>query len=840
MRNRLSASIRRSVLGALLCLILLSLTGFTPLPQNLPGTLSLAVEAGFTGYFRDTAWMPIQIRASNDGADVSGRLVVRPETSGDAITNTYSTPLALPTNARQTVFLYITARAYATQIRVEFIDDNGVVLAAQRAPVRGVQPQDRLYVVISDSPVGTVNMTGAKVGGFDAFQADWQASDLPERAAALDAVDMMLFSDVDTSALNAAQVQAVADWVTAGGHLIVAGGASWQATAAGLGSLLPLMPTSAETVEGLPALGEWLRLPTTALNDQTVIATGDLLPNALTLVSTQDGVPLLTRRSIGEGTVDYLSADPNAAPLRGWNGLADLWFTLATSAGTQPGWSQGVVDWESAAQAVEILPGFDPLPDVLPLCGFLALYIGLIGPLNYLILSRLNRREWAWITIPALIVVFSVFAWVVGFNLRGNEATLNQLTVVRSWPDAERARVDGLVGLLSPRRTQYDLNVNDDAVDNETLRPIPRAVQTGSTLLTRDVQTSVDIRQTDRFQAADFTVDASFIAGFNLSGMIDRPPISGLASIVYNALAGQQTVRGSVRNDSDLTLKEPIILARGVALRLEKPLEPGEVASFDVTLPGGSVPSPSLYTPSVTTRFLSFRNQPISNKVTVFDIMGNQRYDSRSASWTFFNSPEEQAERRRLLFLSSLIDDAYGASGRGENIYLAGWTETMPLMLELDGANWNSQSLTLYLVELETERPPQTDAVIVIPPDQFTWVVREHTGLGEVTPISLALQPGEQIVFRYTPLPGSVLRRVDNLKIEFVDVSSGGRSIPLQLWDWQAEAWEAVDVTAFTHTITEPDRFIGPQNAVQLRMEADQVGGYLRAGRLVVEQTGTY
>jgi hypothetical protein len=840
MGNRLSASSRRTILGALLCFILLSLTAFAPLPQNLPNTISLVVEAGFTGYFRDTAWMPIQIRATNDGEDVSGLLVVRPETSGDAITNTYSTPLSLPANARQTAFLYITARAYATQIRVEFIDDNGVVLAAERATVRGIRAQDRLYVVVSESPLGTVDMSGAKIGSFDAFQADWEAADLPERAAALDAVDMMLFNEVDTSALSAAQVQAIEDWVITGGHLVVAGGASWQATAAGLGHLLPLTPTGSETVEGLPALGEWLRLPTDDLNDQTVIATGELLPNAQTLVSTEDGLPLITRRSIGAGTVDYLSADPNAAPLRHWGRMADLWFALATTAGTQPGWSQGVVDWESAAQAVEILPGFDPLPDVLPLCGFLALYIALIGPLNYLILSRLNRREWAWITIPALIIVFSVFAWVVGFNLRGNEATLNQLTVVRSWPDAERARVDGVVGLLSPRRTQYDLNVTSDNFVNETLRPIPRAIQTGSTLLTRDVQTSVDIRQTDRFQAADFTVDASFIAGFNLSAMIDRPPISGLASIAYNALDGQQTIRGSVRNDSDVTLKEPVILARGVAVRLDKPLEPGEVATFDVTLPGGSVPSPALYTPSVTTRFLSFRNQAVNNKRSVFDILGNERYDERSATWRFFNSPEEQVERRRLLFLNSLIDDPYGATGRGENIYLAGWADTMPLTLGLEGANWNTQSLTLYLIELETQQVAPTDSVVVIPPDQFTWVVREHTGLGEVTPISLVMQPGEEIVFQYTPLPGSVLRTVDNLKLEFVDVNSGGRTIPVQLWDWQAETWEDIDVTAFTHTITEPERFIGPQNAVQLRMITDQVGGYLRASRLVVEQTGSF
>ena len=50
---------------------------------------------------------------------------------------------------------------------------------------------------------------------------------------------------------------------------------------------------------------------------------------------------------------------------------------------------------------------WDSLPDVLPIIGFLLIYIALMGPLNYVILNRLNRREWAWVTIPLLIAVFS-------------------------------------------------------------------------------------------------------------------------------------------------------------------------------------------------------------------------------------------------------------------------------------------------------------------------------------------------------------------------------------------------------------------------------------------------
>ena len=44
----------------------------------------------------------------------------------------------------------------------------------------------------------------------------------------------------------------------------------------------------------------------------------------------------------------------------------------------------------------------------------LGAYILLIGPINYLVLRRLDRREWAWVTMPVLIVVFAVGAYGFG------------------------------------------------------------------------------------------------------------------------------------------------------------------------------------------------------------------------------------------------------------------------------------------------------------------------------------------------------------------------------------------------------------------------------------------
>jgi hypothetical protein len=814
---------------------LLFVVGFGPPAQVLPGTITLTVNAGFDGYFREGQWIPVLVRARNDGGDVEGWLVVRPETSGSGIVNTYSVPISLPSGADKTDILYVTARAFANQLRVDFVDNDGVVLTNQPAMLRHVQPQDQLHVVVSQSPVGSVDLGGVHTGGHNAFQAYWLVDNIPDRAAGLDSVNMLLFSDVDTGALSSEQRQAIADWVAQGGHLLVTGGTNWQATAAGLLDLLPLQPAQSSTVEDLTALAKWGS--STELEGQTVVADGTLHPDARVLAATPDGVPLLVRRTLGTGVVDYLTADPAAQPLRGWNGLSDLWFSLATTVAPRPSWMHPFLFWNNAADAVQIFPGYNILPEVLPLCGFLAAYIALVGPLNYIVLNRLNRREYAWFTIPAFIALFSALAWVTGFNLRGNDARLSRIAVVHSWPDTERAYAEQVMGLLSPRRTQYSLVMEDGSF----LRPIPR---NEARLLTGNLQVSTDIQQTDVFRAADFSVDASIIASFNASGAVPKPPISGQATMFYEG--SLSVVRGSVRNDGDQVLTDPVILARGVALRLEEPLEPGDVETFDLTLPNDGLPAPGPLAdiPASSGSLYGFNSYyPTNTSQTIYqsviDILGGW-YDNRAYYQPVEETPEAQEIRRRQLFLESFALDYFFSSGRGNRVYLAGWANSAALPVALEGAGWSAQDTTLYIAQLDVEFTPP-DGEVTVSADQFTWVVRERTGSNEVTPLDIALQPGDEVIFRFTPLPDAALNQVKELVLEVGNSNSISRDLPMQLWDWRAGEWREIEVPrSGPYAIRNPARYLGPQNAVEIRIVADDIAGYVRLQNLTVEHVGVF
>ena len=104
------------------------------------------------------------------------------------------------------------------------------------------------------------------------------------------------------------------------------------------------------------------------------------------------------------------------------------------------------------------------LPPIGGLIAILGGYIVLIGPLNYLILKRLDRRELAWITMPVLIVVFAVSAYGFGTALRGTDLIVNEVAIVRGAPGATEGTAQVYLGIFSPSRATYQVQVPGGAL----------------------------------------------------------------------------------------------------------------------------------------------------------------------------------------------------------------------------------------------------------------------------------------------------------------------------------------------------------------------------------------
>src|SRR4029079_17407192 len=127
---------------------------------------------------------------------------------------------------------------------------------------------------------------------------------------------------------------------------------------------------------------------------------------------------------------------------------------LARQAVFTPGYGARLNQTSLLDRGVLRLPSLS-LPSTGTLLVFLLTYVLVIGPLNYLVLRRLRRLEWAWFSVPLVVLLFSCGLYAVGAGLRGGQSQLSQAAIVQGAEGQTRAFATGFIGLFSPRRTSY-------------------------------------------------------------------------------------------------------------------------------------------------------------------------------------------------------------------------------------------------------------------------------------------------------------------------------------------------------------------------------------------------
>lgn len=761
--------------------------------------IALSVRAGFDGYYEDGMWIPVRITLANDGPDVDGAVVIAaPRYDGSTIN--YTRPVELPSGARKEVYIFVAVEGYVSKVGVEYRAGRDV-LATTSARLTQTTASDLLYGVLASSPSSFNILTRIDPVNGQGRIAQLSIADLPPAAIAWRSLDMLVISDVDTGELSAEQREALRAWVAGGGRLIVAGGPNWQKVSAGLGELLPFVPSGAQTVSGLESVSAYAHEP--GLAGSAIAATGSVQSGASVLVSdSRSGAPLVVEQESGYGRVDFLAFDPSLDPFKRWAGMEGLYRGLLSVASERPGWSSAYRNWYNAGEAVNAIPGIG-LPHVLQVCIFLGGYVFAVGPLNYLLLRRLKRRELAWLTIPGLVVMFTAITYAVSFGLRGTRPTLHRLTVAQVWESSDRAQVESLVGIFSPRREQYDLQVDGDML----LRPLP------SDSYYNTVDTSLEgarIEQSDTAMIRDIRVDVGAIKPFVAQGQIPAPRFSSALS--YTVSGTQSALEGTVTNGSELTLRDAVVLAFNGYQRIGD-IPPG--AEVDIHIPlnayratwmlqsTSQIAGPGVASPYGSPAGYGYYS---GYDTTIENILGTvSYYDDREVY-------------RRYSMLTWLFDP-YSSGGRGSGTYLAGWTDQSPVNVRIMDSGFNTSDQTLYLVRLQPKMVVNT-GTLNVPPGLMTWELLDPGAGGGGSPYDSYLSQGYFAV-RFRPFALLDYRKVQSLTLHLESYGvTGSAPMTISLWDHDEGAWAPLANVRWGDTlIKSPERFVGSDGRIDVRVE---------------------
>jgi len=786
------------------------------------GAPTMDVRVGFDGYCRagnDGGWCAVYAVLSNEGADVEGELrVVGGAGSSYPAPNVYARRVGLPAHSRKAYFLYLPSAEFSSHSRltVQLIVE-GQVLSSEQVEVTWSGEGDRLYGVASSSP-SALNFLGdvTPVGG-RATVAHLDLETLPPDPLGWEALDVLILNDVDTTALSSEQRRALETWVAHGGHLVAGGGAGAARTVAGIAGLLPVTVGGTRPLDNLAALGEWggaVAPGPYAVADVT-LRDGEVL---IEQENGQQALVLLARRACGAGTVSFLAFDAGLDPFTRRGDNARLWeFIVGVGGAGAP--RIAVRDGYLARDAASAIPGLEP-PSMLQILLFMLVYTLLIGPVNYVILRKLDRRELAWLTIPAFVVGFTACAYVTGFQLRGSTVIVHRLAVVYVPERMSVGRVSEVVGLFSPRRATYDVWVREAGA---------REITSGDYGVS-DRRPLHVVEEAEGLTVSGLRVDVGGIQHFGAAGYVDVSPMDANLHLVADA-SGHLRVEGNVTlsevegnvtlsevegtvHNRGVPLKEAVLIVGDVEQRLGD-LEPGMEAGVSLPLYGGggagsaggaAGPTPLPAPPSGTGIGISERILGPGDYWSDRDLY--RRYQFLQAIFAA-SGP----------YRSGMASGGVG-TGLGPGAHLLGWAEGVPLPVEVVGRPFTRVETTLYVYDLPMTGL-ETGATVTIPSAFIERQVVETAGSVDVWPEGFHMEPGAEIVFRFTMWPQAAVRQVDDLVLDMQSSSYGNTAHPPAVWLWSQEsgAWEWVDVGWGQQGIPHAASYVLPSGAVLLRLE---------------------
>lgn len=613
-----------------------------------PSPVQLIVAAGYNGRYHPDHWFPITVEVTNTGVDLDATL----EWDFDdwSNTGTFQRDIDLPRGARKRVTFYALAQNHRQQGTLRVLA-NGELIETQDVPINPINNNSYVVGVVSSNQDLLNSLIGRMVGGWNIEKIALEPHELSVHIPVLSAMDAIFLHDVDTlQELTAEQRQALQLWVSLGGTLVVGGGIHAEQTTAGLDPLLPIRVGQLGQSGDLSGLLELLE------EEQFQPPVSQSPINLVELRPTGEAIDLdglLTRRPLGAGHVIFTAFD--LADLRGWTGEASLWTALLDmNVNAQPFMGNINATFDNALQLNQLF-----LPSFWVLLAYIVFYILVIGLVNFLVLRRLRRLELAWITTPALILLFVVATYGVGLLIRGVQPIVVQATLVHGFEGQDQAMAQAMVGLYSPRRDTYQLTRANEVMMQRL------------NIWNENNQSATAMAWTDTTsQMRDILVDVSSLREFQL----------------------QETVALDIMVSSEITTIDQRTFRITVTNRGNQPIQDASVVYRNAIVPIGTL-------------------QPAEARETTITA---DLPDENNTVTGLQESTDDVLHRNRLL-ATWLSSDSIGPWGGDtatinripdDQVYLMAWQDQPLLDLELNGQPFAQQGLSFYLIQLgETASP---------------------------------------------------------------------------------------------------------------------------------------
>jgi len=421
---------------------------------------------------------PYRVDLENRGRDTRGVVVI----TNEQFRMEY--PVDLPQGSHKSFTAYIAGDNFYGQTRATLDTSIGSVFF----PIQTEGFAQNGVLLISDHSGGIsfLRARGQNMSenGTQLTDYDVKPSNTPDRTTGYLGMAAVMLGD-GAERMSDDQVAAIRRFLLLGGTLIVQGGASSAVlTDPRWASILPFESVHPETVTYREAVG----IMNMGVKGTFTVVKGKKKPEAIVLASLPDGTPFVVKRQAGFGRVIMIAVNMLEGPALNWAGRGGFMSSLNLAEGAQDvgflisggrqqdpyGGSYGATPYAYSSSSYSPYgtgsgmandPFSAKMPETMSVVLVLGIYFVLVVPINLLVLRKLNKGEWAWLTSPLISLAFAGIFFRSAAGLYS--ATLSTATsgVLIGDGDMSEAYFAGHTQIFFPRGGEYDLGFkNVDSV----------------------------------------------------------------------------------------------------------------------------------------------------------------------------------------------------------------------------------------------------------------------------------------------------------------------------------------------------------------------------------------
>lgn len=454
-----------------------------------------SVRIGFNGLYKAGHWTPVWVTLENAGPsiEVDLRLGTR---DGDGVPAVFRRPedqrLRLNAAGSTVALRYVKAGRVGGRLSVSVVGEQEE-LAARTFGLDelGSAEPSTCEVLVGLAPGLRLDEAVRKARRDQTYPIALATVDdaqrLPDAWYGYDGADVVVATTSTAGVLEQltdAQFMALDHWLRLGGRLVLCGGQRGAEVLAPPNRLARFSPGRTATAitqratsglesyagasERLDSIGgqraRRFGVPMTALSDVRGVI------EAAEVGGPMGRLPTIIRFPYGLGQITFLAFDPELPPFDQWQGRTALMARvlqlagMTRRAGSDVDLRMGQVAHlgyeDLAGQLWSALDQFSGVTRVQFswVAGLLAVYIALVGPIDYLVLRRFRGQSWTWLTSSLVVAAFCGLAYVGMRHLSGQDVHVNHVDVVDVDLEQGVRRGSSWTHLYSPATRKFALD----------------------------------------------------------------------------------------------------------------------------------------------------------------------------------------------------------------------------------------------------------------------------------------------------------------------------------------------------------------------------------------------